>query len=200
MNKEKNDKHRLLLLKAKAGDSKSLESLFAEFKPLVNQIARTYFLNDRDQTDLMQEGMIGLYKAFLNFDITTQNSFYTYAKVCISRQILSAVRSSLNQKNAPLSNCISLYSQTLNEEGETEEIIDFPSQDLTPEQVYEINEKEKELKSQIKKTLSTFELTVLNLYLQGKSYKEISNKLDKNEKSIDNAIVRIKSKLKFLEK
>ena len=201
MNKEKNDYYRLLLLQAKAGDNQSLDKLLNEFKPMVTRVARSYFLNDRDQADLVQEGMIGLYKAFLNYDILSDTSFYSYAYTCVYRQIISAVRSSLNQKNAPLSTYLSLEAQNemLNDD-DNEVELEFPSQELTPEQVYDLRERKKELYEKIKKELSEFELKVLKLYLQGKSYKDIANQLDKNEKSIDNAIVRIKSKLKFLEK
>ena len=201
MNKERNDYYRLLLLQAKAGDNKSLDKLFDEFKPMVTRVARSYFLNDRDQADLVQEGMIGLYKAFLNYDMTSETSFYSYAYTCVYRQIISAVRSSLNQKNAPLSAYLSLETQNEILDDDDEEVeLDFPSQDLTPEQVYDLHEREKELYQEIKQHLSEFELKVLRLYLKGKSYKDIANQLDKNEKSIDNAIVRIKGKLKFLEK
>lgn len=201
MNKEKNDYYRLLLLQAKAGDNQSLDKLLNEFKPMVTRVARSYFLNDRDQADLVQEGMIGLYKAFLNYDILSDTSFYSYAYTCVYRQIISAVRSSLNQKNAPLSTYLSLEAQNeMLDDDDNEVELEFPSQELTPEQVYDLRERKKELYEKIKKELSEFELKVLKLYLQGKSYKDIANQLDKNEKSIDNAIVRIKSKLKFLEK
>lgn len=201
MNKEKNDYYRLLLLQAKAGDNQSLDKLLNEFKPMVTRVARSYFLNDRDQADLVQEGMIGLYKAFLNYDILSDTSFYSYAYTCVYRQIISAVRSSLNQKNAPLSTYLSLEAQNeMLDDDDNEVELEFPSQELTPEQVYDLRERKKELYEKIKKELSEFELKVLKLYLQGKSYKDIANQLDKNEKSIDNAIVRIKNKLKFLEK
>ena len=201
MNKEKNDYYRLLLLQAKAGDNQSLDKLLNEFKPMVTRVARSYFLNDRDQADLVQEGMIGLYKAFLNYDILSDTSFYSYAYTCVYRQIISAVRSSLNQKNAPLSTYLSLEAQNeMLDDDDNEVELEFPSQELTPEQVYDLRERKKELYEKIKKELSEFEMRVLKLYLQGKSYKDIANQLDKNEKSIDNAIVRIKSKLKFLEK
>ena len=197
MNKEKNNKLRLLLLRAKAGDNDSLEELFETFKPMVTRIARGYFLNDREQADLIQEGMIGLYKAFLNYDITTQKSFYAYAYTCVYRQIVSAVRNSLSQKNIPLSYYISIDEE--NEDEEDNEF-DFPSEELTPEQVFDLRETKDELIKTIKEALSDFEFEVLKYYLYGKSYKDIANKLDKNEKSVDNAIIRIKTKLKFLEK
>ena len=189
----------MLLLKAKAGDTKSLDELLQIFKPMVNGIARGYFLNDREQADLVQEGMIGLYKAFLKYNINSETPFYTFARTCVKRQVISAVRSSLTQKNSPLSEYISIDIQSEFDVDENEQE-DYPSDELTPEQVFELHEQEKEIFAKIKQILSEFELQVLNLYLKGESYKDIANKLDKNEKSIDNAIVRIKSKLKVLEK
>lgn len=197
MVKNKDDDYRLLLLEAKAGNEASLERLLDELKPMVNSIARRYFLNGGDTADLVQEGMVGLYKAFLNYDITLDSPFYPYAKRCVASQVISAVRSSMAQKNSPLSEYTSLSQFALNEEEDTE---GFPSEDQTPEEIFENREHNIELSKSIKKSLSDFEWQVLKLFLAGYSYKYIAKQLDKNEKSIDNAIVRIKSKLKYLEK
>ena len=186
-----------LLRAAKGGDASSLEKLFLDLKPMVNSVARRYFLNGGDQADLVQEGMVGLYKAFLNFDINSDLPFYPYAKKCVSSQVISAVRSSMALKNTPLTDYTSLSRFALNEEDDSE---GYPSEERTPEQILEERERGRELSSIIKKVLSDFEWNVLKLFLKGYSYKNIAIELDKNEKSIDNAIVRIKSKLKFLEK
>ncbi len=197
MNKDKNSYYRLLLLDARAGDTASLERLFDELKPMVNSVARRYFLNGGDQADLVQEGMIGLYKAFLSYDITEDKPFLAYAKKCVVSQVISAVRSSLALKNSFLSEYISLSDFNLNEAEDTEGI---PSTEATPEDVLERREDSRELSTQIRQHLSEFEWRVLGLFLAGLSYKNIADRLDKNTKSIDNAIVRIKNKLKFLEK
>ncbi|MBQ7978023.1 MAG: sigma-70 family RNA polymerase sigma factor [Clostridia bacterium] len=205
MEKSKIDEQRLLLLEARAGDLKSLDSLMESLKPTVTRIARSYFLTNGDSSDLIQEGMIGLYKAFLNYRLDSPVSFEQYATTCIRRQVISAVRSSLNQKNMPLNQYIGIGAQggLMIENGDEIEDDDFeyvlPSEELTPEEKVLLIERTQELEKQIKSTLSEFELVVLNKYLRGESYKEIAKSLDKNEKSIDNAIMRIKTKLKFLE-
>ena len=132
----------------------------------------------------------------------------TYASTCVRRQMISAVRVSLNKKNLPLSSYIGIGGQgglivenIDSQEGEDDEIeYTIPSEDLTPEERVMLAERNAELKKRIDEALSGFEKEVLVHYLNGESYKQIAKLLDKNEKSIDNAIVRIKSKLKFLEK
>lgn len=192
----KNENLRILLLDAKAGDESSLEQLFEEFKPMVNSVARRYFLNGGDQSDLVQEGMVGLYKAFLNYDITQDIPFSAYAKKCIVSQVISAIRASRALKNMPLLDYTSLSQIAFSDEDNE----GYPSDDLTPEERLEALERGQELSNSIREHLSAFEWQVLKLFLSGYSYKYMANFLDKNEKSIDNAIVRIKNKLKFLEK
>ncbi len=197
MEGEKNNYYRLLLLEAKAGDEAKLEILFNELKPMVASVARHYFLNGGEEADLIQEGMIGLYKAFLSYDITKDYPFYPYAKKCVSSQVISAVRSSLALKNSVLREYVSLSDFNINEADDTE---GFRSSEETPAEIFERRERANELSRAIKEVLSVFEWRVLELFLAGESYKNIAKILDKKPKSIDNAIVRIKSKLKFLEK
>ncbi len=190
------------MLQARAGDTEALEQLMNEFKPLVTKIARKFFLLNGDDADLIQEGMIGLYKAFLNYRLDSDSSFEAYAITCIRRNVISAVRASLTQKNQPLNTSLGLGAQgglDINDEDMTEFEIALPSEELSPEEKMMQNEQRKEIWATIKQNLSEYEFLVLKLYLNGESYKEIAKQLDKNEKSIDNAIVRIKSKLKILE-
>lgn len=204
MEKSKIDEQRLLLLEARAGNGVALDKLMESLKPTVTRIARGYFLTNGDSSDLIQEGMIGLYKAFLNYNLDSPVTFEQYASTCIRRQVISAVRASLNQKNLPLNKYIGIGAQgglmvRQNEENDDDYEYVLPSEELTPEEKVLLIEHTQELQKKIKETLSDFELAVLNRYLRGESYKEIATSLDKNEKSIDNAIMRIKSKLKFLE-
>ena len=194
----KNEYYRDLILLARSGDEYSLTRLFEELKPMVNSVARRYFLNGGDQSDLVQEGMIGLYKALQNYDADSTQPFYPYAKKCVMSQVISAVRHSMTLKSSPLSEYASLSQFAIGDDEEDNEGI--PSEDLTPDQTLELRERNAELSRQVRKVLSEFEWTVLKLFLAGYSYKFIANQLDKNQKSVDNAIVRIKNKLKFLEK
>ena len=203
MNKAKNDEHRLLLLEARAGKIDALEKLMNEFKPLVTKVARRYFLLNGDDADLIQEGMIGLYKAFLNYRLDSDTSFESYATTCIKRNVISAVRASQNQKNLPLNNSVGVGAQGGLDLLQDDDLNDFevslPSDELSPEDRIVLKEQREEIVKKIKSLLSDFEIKVLKRYLDGESYKEIAKQLDKNEKSIDNAIMRIKSKLKVLE-
>ena len=202
MSKKDIDKQRLLLLQARAGNTRALDELMSDLKPMVTTIARGYFLTNGDTADLIQEGMIGLYKAFLNYDLNSKVSFDTYASICIRRQMISAVRASLSQKNQPLNQYIGIGAQggLILESGDPDlEYNTLKSDELSPEERVMLVERTRELKKRIKEALSDFELEVLKKYLTGASYREIAKSLDKTEKSIDNAIMRIKNKLKFLE-
>jgi len=197
-----------LLSKARNGDELALEQIMISLKPMVNRIARGYFLTNGDSADLIQEGMIGVYKAILSYKLDSEVGFVTFASTCVRRQMISAVRVSLNKKNLPLSSYIGIGGQgglivdKLNTEDTEDDDFEYmiPSEELTPEERVMLHERNVELNKRIDEVLSDFEKSVLSHYLNGESYKQIAKLLDKNEKSIDNAIVRIKSKLKFLEK
>ncbi len=194
---DKNEYYRELVARARAGDEDGLTTLFAELKPMVNGVARRYFLNGGDQSDLVQEGMIGLYRALQNYDLDSTQPFYPYARKSVVNQVISAIRHSMALKNSPL---IEYFSLSQLADGEESEGGELASEDLTPSEIFELRERRAELYQRIRAVLSEFEWQVLKLFLAGYSYKIIANRLDKNEKSVDNAIVRIKSKLKFLEK
>ena len=194
-----------LLLKARAGDNMALEDLINSLRPMVNSICHGYFLTGGDEEDLVQEGMIGLYKAILTYDASSQVKFGTFAYTCVKRQVQQAIRSSLSGKNAPLTNYLSIdahgsISVGVHDEDETEGEIYIPSTTPNPEDNLINKENFNELSNNIRSALSEYEYQVLTLYLQGLSYKQISLTLDKNIKSVDNAIRRIKDKLEFLIK
>ena len=192
-----------LILKARLGDNVALEELIDSYKPVVNRITRGYFLTNGDDEDLVQEGMIGLYKAIQTFSPSRDAKFNTFAHLCIKRQVLQAVRSSLSTKNAPLSNYLSIDSHGAisfldvdddDEEGE----FYIPSEQPNPEDEVIKKETLSELDAKIREALSKYEYSVLVYYLKGFSYKQIAIILDKNTKSVDNAIERIRDKLEFL--
>ena len=111
MDKTQIDEQRLLLLDARAGDTKALDELMERLRPMVTRISRGYFLTNGDSSDLIQEGMLGLYKAFLNYKLDSPVSFEHYAQTCVRRQIINAVRASLSKKNMPLFGYIGIGSQ-----------------------------------------------------------------------------------------
>ncbi len=171
-------------------DENALERLMEKYKPLINAQARSYFLNSGDASDLVQEGMIGVFKAITSFN--GKSSFKTYVYTCIRSNIITAVKKSNRIKHKPLNNYLSLSGFDGDDEDKTLLISD---KNFDPEKNYIEKEEEKELKNKIKESLSAFEHEILVLYLQGFSYSDISKKTNKKEKSIDNAIQRIRRKL-----
>ena len=171
-------------------DENALERLIEKYKPLINAQARSYFLNSGDASDLVQEGMIGVFKAITSFN--GKSSFKTYVYTCIRSNIITAVKKSNRIKHKPLNNYLSLSGFEGEDEDKTLLISD---KNFDPEKNYIEKEEEKELKNKIKESLSDFEHQILILYLQGFSYADISKKTNKKEKSIDNAIQRIRRKL-----
>ena len=149
-----------------------------------------------DREDLIQEGMIGLYKAVRDFNPDKNISFKTFADVCITRQILTAIRTANRNKHTPLNASISINAPVFDDDSGATILNIIQSTSISnPEELYIIDESLKEIKNEISKKLSGFENTVLELYLDGLSYVEISEKTDKSIKSIDNALQRIKKKL-----
>ena len=189
MNKDEN----LLFDEYKAGNEFALEEIFKQNKPLINKIVRKYFLIGADFEDLMQEGMLGLYRAIITFDSLKQANFTTYAKVCIERAVINAIKSANSKKNLPLNNSISLFANQM--EGDDEEEVFIVWDDNNPESILINKEKYNKLFDKATQNLSVFEKNVLELYLDGLSYVEIAQKLDKQPKSIDNALTRIKAKI-----
>ncbi len=192
-----------LIRKAKQGDETSLELLLAKFKPLACKIARRYFLAGQDEEDLYQEAMIGLFKAEQSFNENAGQDFKSFATLCINRQIQTAVKNSNRKKNKILNESISLNNQGGIDvyESDDEEQLYFiiPSSSPLPDDELIYKEKVNEIKNAIDQKLSTYERKVLSLYLKGLSYKEMGQILEKETKSIENCLSRIKSKLSYLK-
>ena len=191
---------RMLLLRARAQDNNSLEELFNRYRPLINAITRGYFLTDGDHDDLMQEGMIGLHKAILSYDINSNASFSTFAHLCITRQVQSAVRRSTKCNNTFLNNFLSIdpTGRVRLSKDDEESIMYLTSDTPSPEDIVLLSEATSALDNSIREKLSALEYNVFNLYLQGYSYKDIASKLDKDIKAVGNAVERIRNKLQFL--
>lgn len=182
------------------GEASGINELFERYKNVVRSIASTMYLIGGETEDLIQEGMIGLFKAVQEYDPGRDASFATFARLCITRQIYSAVKASGRKKHIPLNTYVSLYEETKDddESGRAVEIKDMlKASDATePEHIILSNEKSSEIERAIDEELSTFEKNVLELYVTGMSYSEIADVLGKNEKATDNAIQRIRGKLK----
>lgn len=192
-----------LIRKAKQGDETSLELLLAKFKPLACKIARRYFLAGQDEEDLYQEAMIGLFKAEQSFNENAGQDFKSFATLCINRQIQTAVKNSNRKKNKILNESISLNNQggiDLYESDDDEQLyFIIPSSSPLPDDELIYKEKVDEIKNAINQKLSVYERKVLSLYLKGLSYKEMGQILEKETKSIENCLSRIKSKLSYLK-
>ena len=192
-----------LVLMAQNGDDAAQEYLLDKYKSLVRAKSRAYFLIGADNEDIIQEGMIGLYKAVRDFNEEKNASFRSFAELCVNRQMITAIKAATRQKHQPLNSYVSLNKPVYEEESE-QTYMDFLQSDssalLNPEALLIGQENKSFLEDQMVKNLSSFETRVLVLYLQGRSYFEIAHVLDKPEKSIDNALQRVKKKLeKFLE-
>ncbi len=199
----KNAKDEELVLMAQNGDDAAQEYLLDKYKSLVRAKSRAYFLMGADSEDIIQEGMIGLYKAVRDYNEEKNASFRSFAELCVNRQMITAIKAATRQKHQPLNSYISLNKPVYEEESE-QTYMDFLQSSsgslLNPEALLIGQENKSFLEDQMVKNLSSFETRVLVLYLQGRSYFEISRVLDKPEKSIDNALQRVKKKLeRFLE-
>lgn len=185
-----------LVVLAQGGNQQAEEFLMDKFKPLVKSKSRAYFLIGADSEDIMQEGMIGLYKAVRDYDGARNASFRGFAELCINRQMITAIKAATRQKHQPLNSYVSLNKPVFEEESE-QTYMDLLQEGelLNPEAVFIGQESKNFLETQMVKSLSSFETRVLALYLQGRSYFEIAKSLRKTEKSIDNALQRVKKKL-----
>ncbi len=183
------------------GDTEAEEEIFNRYKNYVKSKARTYYLIGADNDDIVQEGMIGLYKAVRDFNPDKNITFKTFADVCITRQILTAIRTANRNKHNPLNGSISMNAPVFNEDSGTTVMNLIQQGSMSnPEEIFIIDESLREIKKEISKKLSSFENQVLELYLDGSSYVEISETMDKSIKSVDNALQRIKKKLMNLNR
>lgn len=179
----------------KSGNKHALNFLLNKYKELVNIKVGKYFILGAEREDSVQEGMIGLYKAIRDFDTEKQNSFKTFANLCIERQLITAIKTSNRQKHMPLNSYLSLNNSAYEEdegmplmETLNSHVIEDPLDTITKKEYY------KTVENAIDKSLSDFEKQVLKRYIQGESYVSIAQKLDTPVKSIDNAIQRIRKK------
>ncbi len=187
-------------------DPDAMDYMLNRYKNLVRKKAKALFLIGGDKDDLIQEGMIGLYKAIRDYNPDKDNSFHNFADLCISRQIYSAIKASNRKKNLPLNTYVSLYTPAFSEYADHEDkesLVDLMYQNKisNPEELIIDKESTNMLEYELVRHLSQFEKDVLELYLSDFSYLQIADKLKKDPKSIDNALQRIKLKLnKVLKK
>lgn len=179
----------------RSGDKHALDFLINKYKELVNLKVNKYFIIGAEKEDIVQEGLIGVFKAIKSFNKNKQNSFKSFANMCIERQLITAIKSCNRQKHIPLNSYLSLNLSAY-EEDDNIEILDIFDSHLIEDPLDTITKKEyyKNVESAISQRLSTFEKQVLQRYIQGESYIEIAERLDTPVKSVDNAIQRIRKK------
>ncbi|ARI75415.1 RNA polymerase sporulation sigma factor SigH [Halobacillus mangrovi] len=183
------------------GQVQALDYLINKYKNFVRAKARTYFLIGADREDIVQEGMIGLYKAIRDYQEGKLSSFKAFAELCVTRQIITAIKTATRQKHIPLNSYVSLDKPIYDEESDRT-LLDViaGSKAIDPQELIVNKEKFSDMEEKISELLSELEKKVLSLYLDGRSYQEISVELDRHVKSIDNALQRVKRKLeKYLE-
>lgn len=186
---------------AQAGEEPALVYLLNKYKNFVRSKARSYFLIGADHEDIVQEGMIGLYKAIRDFKEDKLSSFRAFAELCITRQIITAIKTATRQKHIPLNSYVSLNKPIYEEESDRT-LLDVITEGwvTNPEDLLISKEDLSSIEGRIGEMLSGLEKQVLFYYLDGKSYQEISEDLGRHVKSIDNALQRVKRKLqKYLE-
>ena len=184
-----------LVALSQKGDESAENEILEKYKDTVVKISRGYFIIGGELEDIIQEGMIGLYKTIKNFSKNKNATFKTFAIMCIKHQIQTAIKKANTKKNLPLSNSVSL--QSFSEKSEEDEFLPVNLIfQVSPDEKIINRENYKYLVSAIKKTLSKKEFEVLKYYLRGYTYKEIADFLNLNQKSIDNSLSRIKNKLK----
>lgn len=181
---------------AQGGDDRAFDYLLDKYRVLVRKKSSSYYIIGADRDDIIQEGMIGLFKAVRDFDPGREASFKTFADICVSRQMLTAVKNALRQKHAPLNFYVSLNKPIAESDGESELADIFGGNETAnPEDIVINREKADCLEVKVNEALSRFELRVLSLYLQGNSYLSIGKAIGKDSKSVDNAIQRIRKKI-----
>ncbi|SHK76074.1 RNA polymerase sporulation-specific sigma factor [Clostridium cavendishii DSM 21758] len=183
-------------IEAKNGSSRAQEYLINKYEYFVKSKAKSYFLIGADKEDIYQEGMIGLYKAIRDFRTDKLASFKAFAELCVTRQIITAIKTATRQKHIPLNTYVSLNKPIYEEDSDRtllDVLVGFKITD--PEEVVISKEEMARIEGEMLKVLSDLEMEVLLSYLDGKSYQEIACDLDRHEKSVDNALQRVKRKL-----
>lgn len=178
------------------GNTEALDYIITKYQSFVRLKARSYFLMGGDREDIVQEGMIGLYKAIRDYKEDRLSSFKAFAELCITRQIITAIKTATRQKHIPLNTSVSLDKPVYDEDSDRTlmDVIAGPALD-DPEDLVIHKEDFSKMEEEMNKVLSGLEKEVLVLYLEGQSYQEISDELNRQVKSVDNALQRIKRKL-----
>ncbi len=188
-----------LILRLRDGEETIMDYILEKYKNLVRKHARNMYILGAEEQDLIQEGMIGLFRAIKDYDSGRDASFFTFADLCISRKMYNAVEAAKREKHTPLNNYISFYSSNESEEADGKTMfMDLLSagEISNPETLFIDKENVKRIESLVQRELSEFEKKVFDLYITGMKYGQIAKVLGKDEKSTDNALQRIKSKLK----
>ena len=183
----------LLIEKLRGGEKEIIDFLMEKYKNLVRKEANAMYLLGGETDDLIQEGMIGLFKAVRDYAPDQNSSFYSFAKLCITRQLYSAITASRRKKHSPLNSYISLYETGADDQNPLIETVEAEGQN-NPEELLISQEYETLIESRLEEALSDLESRVLYLHLRGTDYKTIAKLLDKSPKTIDNALQRIKNK------
>lgn len=188
-----------ILEKAKTGNDQALEAVFSKFRDVISKIAHNYYIIGAERDDLIQEGMIGLFKAIRDYDCNCGISFESFASGCIRRNILTALKNANRKKHTPLNLSLSLNAEQY--EGEEKELIDLlENGDIqNPEEIVIKNETYSHFNKLLYASLSKLEFEILTLQTQGFSYKEISDITGKSLKSIDNAVQRVNKKINIIK-
>ena len=189
-----------LIMDFRGGDTAIMDYLLEKYKPMVKKKAKAMYLLGGDSDDLIQEGMIGLFKAVRDYDSAQEASFGTFAQICVTRQLYSAIRASRRKKHLPLNSYISLYdNEEISEEKEFELIqIQNVASTNNPEDLVIHKESEDSFMNELEGNLSELERKVLYLHLLGTDYRTIAKLLGKSPKAVDNALQRIKTKAEEL--
>lgn len=190
------DLEREVVSEVQQKDAEDVELLITKFEYIVYKKASTYFLVGSDRDDVVQEGFIGLYKAICDYDENKRASFKSFAELCVTRQIISSIKSATRLKHTPLNSYVSIYKPANMEDSERT-IIETIVNDATVEPLLWLEKREQinHVKSELMKALTKLEWEVFRLYVQGWSYEEISERIGRHEKSIDNALQRVKRKV-----
>ena len=186
-----------LVERVRAGDERCLEALLSRYRNFARSKARSYFLAGSDKEDVVQEGMIGLFKAIRDFDLEQETPFRAFAELCISRQILTAIKTANRQKHQPLNSSISLDAPAYGDDSSDRSVGDHlvASTSSDPVELVISAQEIEAIRDSMTENLTELEGDVLRLYMDGKSYEEIAGALGNHVKSIDNALQRIKRKL-----
>lgn len=199
VNSEQNEQDKIdkeYIKKIKSGDNAALNHIMDKYKNFVFSKAKPFFIVGAEKEDIIQEGMIGLYKAIKGYDESKEVTFKVFADLCIRRQIMTAIKTATRQKHIPLNSYLSLNKAAFDEDGERT-VMDILDMETVPDPLDTITSQEtyRKLEMKMNELLSDFEQKVLAEYLNGCSYSEIATRLDSHVKAVDNAVQRIKKKV-----